>query len=50
MHNPALMIQLVEKSVSLVKFGYKNRGKGCSQKEDSKTASLSQTQLKTLFE
>jgi len=32
-----------------VLFGNENRGKGCSQKEDSKTASLSKTQVKTLF-
>ena len=32
-----------------MQFGYENRGKGCSKKEDSKTASPSQTQVKTLF-
>ena len=32
-----------------MQFGYENKGKGCSQKEDSKTASPSQTQVKTLF-
>ena len=32
-----------------MQFGYENRGKDCSQKEDSKTASPSQTQVKTLF-